>query len=217
MIRWQEDEKHRNSQQAHGWTEECCRYLDNLTTMDISCTTPWHQKFWYESTITLVCNDDDRQTGPMRARKDFEPTANILTHLRQEQGRQNSLIPKNERIRQRPFDEALRADFEWMSQILKTCWSQQKNPVGNSFGPVSMSCGKGITTICLTIRSWMPGRRHKVGENAEETVFFSETHGVRGCVVRTADEDARRKGARKAPQWTNLRAHMSAEADMCMC
>ena len=26
------------------------------------------------STITLVCNDDDRQAGPMRARKDFKPT-----------------------------------------------------------------------------------------------------------------------------------------------
>ena len=29
-----------NSQQAHGWTEECCRYLDYMTTIDISYTAP---------------------------------------------------------------------------------------------------------------------------------------------------------------------------------
>ena len=120
VIRWQEDEKYRNSQQAHGWTEEFCRYLDHLTTIDISYTAPWHQRHGYESTITLVCNDDDdRQAGPMRARKDFRPTMEIFTSLRQELGRQNSFIPKNERVRQRPFDEALRAELESMSQIGK--------------------------------------------------------------------------------------------------
>ena len=124
VIRWQEDEKYRNSQQAHGWTEEYCRYLDYLTTIDISFSAPWHQRHWYESTITLVCNDEDRQAGPTKARKDFKPTINILARHRQEQGRQNSFIPKNERMRQRLFDEALRAESEWMSQHWKTCFSQ---------------------------------------------------------------------------------------------
>ena len=72
VIRCQEDEKYRNSQQAHGWTEEFCRYLDHLTTIDISYTAPWHQRHRHEKTITLVCNDDGRQTGPMRARIDFK-------------------------------------------------------------------------------------------------------------------------------------------------
>ena len=61
VIRWQEDEKYRNSLQAHGWTEEYCRHLHCLTTIDISHTAPWHQRHRYESTITLVCNDDDRR------------------------------------------------------------------------------------------------------------------------------------------------------------
>ena len=85
---------------------------------------PWHQRRRYQSTITLVCNDDDRQAGPMRARKDFRSVTKILTRLRQEQGRQNSFIPKNERVRQRPFDESLRAELEWQSQHWKTYWSQ---------------------------------------------------------------------------------------------
>ena len=90
FARQLEDEKYRNSQQAHGWTEEFCRYLDYLTTIDISYTAPSHQRHRCESTITLVCNHDDRQAGPMRARRDFRPTTKILASLRQEQGRQIS-------------------------------------------------------------------------------------------------------------------------------
>ena len=70
-------------------------------------------------TITLVCNDDGRQARPMRARKGFKLTTKILTSLRQEQGRQNSFIPKNERVRQRPFGEALPADQEWQNNKLE--------------------------------------------------------------------------------------------------
>ena len=55
VVRWQEDEKYRNSQKVHGWTENVCPYLDHLTTIDISFTAAWHQRHKYESTITLVC------------------------------------------------------------------------------------------------------------------------------------------------------------------
>ena len=69
VIRWQEDEKYRNSQEARGWTEENCRYLDYLTTIDISYTAPWHQRHRYESTITLVCNDDESPSWTNESRK----------------------------------------------------------------------------------------------------------------------------------------------------
>ena len=49
-----------------------------------------------------------------------------------------------------------------------------------------MICGKGTSTICSTIRSWVLGRRDNVGENAEENVLFSETDGVRGCVLQSS-------------------------------
>ena len=95
------------------------------STIGISHTAPWHHRHRYESAITLVRNDDDdREAGPTRARRDFEPTTKINTSLRQEQGRQNSSIPKNERMRQRTFDEEFRAELEWMSQDWKTFWSQ---------------------------------------------------------------------------------------------
>ena len=50
VIMWRQ---YRNSQPAHGWTEEYCRYRDYLTTIDISDTAPWHQKHRCECTITV--------------------------------------------------------------------------------------------------------------------------------------------------------------------
>ena len=73
VIGWQEGEKYRHSHEVHGWTEEFCRYLDHLTTINIFYTAPWNQRHRYESTISLVCNDDDRQAGPMRAPIDSGP------------------------------------------------------------------------------------------------------------------------------------------------
>ena len=167
-IRWQEDEKYRNSQQAHGWTGEYCRYLDYQTTIGISYTAPWHQRYRYESTITLVCNDG-RQSGPMRARKDFKPTAKILASLRQEQGRQNSFIPKNERMRQRPFDEASRAELEWMSQNWKTCFSQPSSS--------SSSQQYGANTKTLNSMARSPMARSQVVERVKATDSLQTLRG----------------------------------------
>ena len=68
VIRWQEDE---TCKPTDGQIKYC-RYLGYFTTIDISYTAPWHQRHRYESTITLVCNDEKCQAGPMKARKDFK-------------------------------------------------------------------------------------------------------------------------------------------------
>ena len=36
FLRWQNDEKYRKSQMALGWTEDYCRYLDSIASVDIS-------------------------------------------------------------------------------------------------------------------------------------------------------------------------------------
>ena len=124
VIRWQGGEKYRESRKAQEWTEEFCRYLDQLTTTDISFTAPWHQRHQYENTIMLVCNDDDRQVGPMRTRKDFQ-IHHANSHKFSTRTRTTEfLFSKNEIVRQRPFDEALRADLEWHNPNWKTYWSQ---------------------------------------------------------------------------------------------
>ena len=130
VIRWQEDEKYRHFQKVHGWTE-FRRHLDHLTMIDISDTAPWHQRHRYESTITLVCNDVDRQAGPMRARKDFKSTPRTLTSLRQEQGRQNFLCPRTREYGKDHSIEALRADLKWRSHNWKTYWSQPSSSLSS--------------------------------------------------------------------------------------
>ena len=143
-IRRQEGEKYRNSPKAHGWTEEYCRYLDYLATIGISHTAPWHHRHRYESTITLVCHDDDREAGPIRARRDSESTTKILTSLRQEQGRQHYSIPKNERMWQRTFVEEYRPELEWMSPDWKTS--------GRNLLPLHHPHKNGGTTNVRTLR-----------------------------------------------------------------
>ena len=83
-IRWQQDEEYRISKQAHGWTEEYYRYLKYSATMDISYAAPWHQRHRYESTITSTFSEEDRQAGPMKARRDLGTTTKIFASLRQE-------------------------------------------------------------------------------------------------------------------------------------
>ena len=123
MLRLQNDANYRESQKVPGWTEDDCRYLDYLTTIDISHSATWHQRNQYGNTILLLSNDD-KHAGRMRARKDFKSTTQNLAALQREYGRQNAQIPRNERARPRPCDEALRVDLEWHSQNCKSHWSQ---------------------------------------------------------------------------------------------
>ena len=85
LSRWQNDEQYRTSELAIGWTENYCRYLDYLTTIDISRHAPYHQRKRYESTITVKL-----QSGPMKIREDYRATAKVLLSLREEQGGNSS-------------------------------------------------------------------------------------------------------------------------------
>ena len=87
LSRWQNDEQYRTSQLAIGWTETYCRYLDYLTTIDIS-----HHAL--ESTTTMKSNDPNPQSGPMWKREDYRVTTKAVLSLREEQGRTNTYIPK---------------------------------------------------------------------------------------------------------------------------
>ena len=55
-----------------------------------------------------MCNDTNGQAGPMKARRDFHLSTKVNENLRQEQGQQNSFIPKNERTRERGKDHSPR-------------------------------------------------------------------------------------------------------------
>ena len=63
-----------------------------------SCSPSITQSSWKKVGTEHLTNESQTR---------FQTHYEILARLRQEQGRQNSFITKNERMRQRPFDEVL--------------------------------------------------------------------------------------------------------------
>ena len=51
----------------HDWTEEYSRYLDHLTTVDISYVATWKQRSKCENSLVLGVNDGPHP-GPMTRR-----------------------------------------------------------------------------------------------------------------------------------------------------
>ena len=94
-LRWINDAIYRASQTKIGWTREYCRYLDYLTTIDISCCATWKKQNRYENSLVLGVNDGPHP-GPLRERDDFPKTTRRLAALQREQGRVNVYSPKEE-------------------------------------------------------------------------------------------------------------------------
>ena len=95
-----------------------CKYLNYLKTIDVDYMATWKRRYRYKSTISQAMATKDRQCGAMNRRSDYKPTTDALIGLRQEQGRQHFYIQKNERSRERPFDQELQAKLQWLSQKL---------------------------------------------------------------------------------------------------
>ena len=127
----------------------------------------------------MACDDEDRQAGPMKAREDFRPTTQILASLRQEQGRQNSFFPKNERTRQRLLDEELQAKLEWMSQDWRTFFFSRNLLPLHHLHKVGGNTNTNIKTLngldIKTPNGEITSGKITIGEiiNGEFAVFFS--------------------------------------------
>ena len=119
-ISWKRDEKYRNSQLAHGRTEEYCRYLDYLTTIDISYVATWEQRHRYESTSTLSCVHKIVKKDQRKQVQVFRTTT--------QGGRQNSFF---RRTRERGKDRST-AKLEWMSQNWRTHFAQPSSSSSSS-------------------------------------------------------------------------------------
>ena len=90
-------------------------------------------------------------------------------------------IPKNERVRQRPFDEALRADLDWQSQHWKTYWSQ------TSSSSSSQQCGNTNTKTLngeITIVGKSDGHRLFQSHIGFVSTDFAYRHQRKSCTRR---------------------------------
>ena len=88
--------------------------LTILQQLDISYTGTWSERSRYENSLVLQVNDG-QLPGPIKDREDFPQAARVLAALQRQKRWVNLFIPKNERERQRPFDEELRSNLEWQS------------------------------------------------------------------------------------------------------
>ena len=91
VLRWQNDEKCRVSQKVHGLTEEFCRYLDYLTTIDISCS-PWTSS-WYPR-MRRWCERERTLSPPRKLSQIFDKNKNhIIPFFRRtrEHGKDHSM------------------------------------------------------------------------------------------------------------------------------
>ena len=161
--------------------------------------------------LTLVCNDDDRQVGPMRARKDFKTTTKILTSLRQEQGRQNSFIPKNERVRQRNFSEALRTELEWQSPNWKNLLGRNLLPLHhphNNGGNTNIKTLNGANTKTLNGEITSGGKSD--GCSVDFCVTdFAYRHWRMSCSRRSVEDRKNTSSHAHFSQSCQCRAHLS--------
>ena len=73
-YRWQKDDLYRNSQIAVGWAEDYCRYLDSISTTNISYTTARIERERCQNNLVLGVNDQGPKPGPMNNRADFSQT-----------------------------------------------------------------------------------------------------------------------------------------------
>ena len=56
-IQWHTDKRYQESQLNHEWTEEYCRFLDYLATVDITFIATWSQRSRYHKMLVLKLHD----------------------------------------------------------------------------------------------------------------------------------------------------------------
>ena len=70
LDRWQNDEVHRASQVAIGWTQTFVEYLDYISEIDMSSIAPFRQRVRCNNTICMRGVDTNKRSGPLCQRPD---------------------------------------------------------------------------------------------------------------------------------------------------
>ena len=80
------NKRYQTSQTVHGLTEEYCRYLDSIASVDISYAATWKERSRYENNLALGSYDGSLP-GPTTRRHDFPLAVRTLAAIKHEQGR----------------------------------------------------------------------------------------------------------------------------------
>ena len=129
LERVQKDDSYRESQMASGWTEEKCRYLDQLAKED-KFYTATTKKQRYENNWMLALSTSRDLSHRWKKREDHLEAVKAIKNLRQQDEQSNNLlILPVYQTRQRPFQERHRAERWWNWQT----WSNSSSSSSSSF------------------------------------------------------------------------------------
>ena len=123
LERLQKQDSYREKQIANGWTEEKCRYLDQLALEDKSDTATRKERQRYENNWKLALNAHGL-VSPMDKREDCCEAVKAIRNLRQQDEQpSNPPIRPSYQTRSRPFQER-HQERQWNSQT----WSNSPSP-----------------------------------------------------------------------------------------
>ena len=116
--RGQNDETHRESHLAIGWSDAWVRYLDHIAQIDTFHKAPQEQRNRYNHLIYLRSVDEERQAPRLPTRPGYQEAKTALFEM-QRQSRQDlgiTFITKSERRRLNDqLNPSLRGYLEWLS------------------------------------------------------------------------------------------------------
>ena len=122
---FQRDEIFRESQLAHGWTEEWCKYLDYLYTVDISHQASPEQRVRYKELYHLKYNPANEGKGPMKDRPDYRKAARAIMDMNMQAGQIPRIEPHSEKWRD-DLDPKKLDWLNWLSQNWKTYFADDQ-------------------------------------------------------------------------------------------
>ena len=97
--------EYRETQQGHGWTLECCIFLDYLNTVKLKYVSTRQERTRFHSHHVLRWKDE-KNPGNMSIHDDFKKATRSLAKVKHQEG------PRS-RIRKKPIDEQLRSQLRW--------------------------------------------------------------------------------------------------------
>ena len=99
LLRFQQSETYKESQQAIGWDEDTCRRLGKIASEDHSYIATWEERRRYENNWKLSLNTQGR-ASIMKARSDYSDVVITIRDLRQKDDQKaDRPLPPSQQIR----------------------------------------------------------------------------------------------------------------------
>ena len=118
LDRFQNEEVFHASQRQHNWTEEWCKYLDCVRTIDITHRSSPEHRERYAALYHFRYHPKSMERGPMKSRPDYHETTRALVSMNREAGQNPQVGSRRKKCRDDLDAEKLKW-LMWLSQNWK--------------------------------------------------------------------------------------------------